>query len=131
MEYAYYNLSYWQFYMLPSFILNLFNYMAMIITICGSTRFKEDIEQVRKQLTLSGHIVLGPEIYGHSGDIITDNQKRNLDILHKEKIHMSDSIYVVNKDGYIGESTRSEIEWAKWLGKQIIYMEENHDNETL
>lgn len=102
-----------------------------IVTICGSTRFKAEIEEARKRLTLAGAIVLGPEVYGHSGDTITENQKRNLDVLHKEKIHMSDCIYVINKNGYIGESTKSEIEWAKWLGKKILYLEENQDNATL
>lgn len=37
---------------------------------------------------------------------------------------MSDFVYVINVGGYIGESTKSEIEWAQELGKEILYLEE-------
>ena len=52
-----------------------------------------------------------------------DEEKKQLDDLHKEKILISDAIYVVNKDGYIGESTKSEIEFAKEHNKEIMYLE--------
>ena len=48
-----------------------------------------------------------------------------LDDIHKRKIDMADAIYVINRDGYIGSSTKSEIEYAKQHGKQIIYMEDD------
>ena len=97
-----------------------------IITLCGSTRFKDEFLKAQKELTLAGWIVLSVGLFGHAGDkeVWEEDTKEFLDNLHKSKIEMSDAIYVINKDGYIGESTRSEIEWARKLYKQIIYMEE-------
>ena len=46
-----------------------------------------------------------------------------LDDMHKRKIDMSDSIYVINFGGYIGQSTHSEIEYAKANGKEVRYLE--------
>lgn len=94
-----------------------------IVTLCGSTKFREDFERVQKELTLKGYIVISVGVFGHSGDLISDAQKEYLDDIHKAKIQMSDIIYVVNKNGYIGSSTRSEIDYAKQLKKEIIYME--------
>ena len=96
-----------------------------VITLCGSTRFKDDFERVNKMLTLSGNIVISVGCYGHSGDVFTEEQKIMLDDIHKRKIDMADAIYVINKDGYIGASTRSEIQYAMKLGKQIIFMEDD------
>ncbi len=95
-----------------------------VITLCGSTRFKEDFERVNRELTLLGNIVISVGCFGHSGDTFTEKQKIMLDDIHKRKIDMADAIYVINKDGYIGASTRSEIEYARKHGKQIIYMED-------
>lgn len=96
----------------------------MVITLCGSTKFKEDFERVNKDLTLKGHVVLSVGVFGHSGDDITDSEKAMLDEIHRRKIDMSDAIYVINKNGYIGTSTKSEILYAMALRKQILYMEE-------
>ena len=96
-----------------------------VITLCGSTRFKEDFERVNKELTLAGNIVISVGCFGHAGDVFTDEQKVMLDDIHKRKIDMADAIYVINKDGYIGESTRSEIQYAARLGKHIIFMEDD------
>lgn len=96
-----------------------------VITLCGSTRFKEDFERVNRELTLAGNIVISVGCFGHSGDVFSDEQKVMLDDIHKRKIDMADAIYVINKDGYIGSSTRSEIQYALRLGKQIIYMEDD------
>ena len=96
-----------------------------IVTICGSTRFKEEIEKANREFTMRGAIVLAPGVFGHAGDPMTEEQKIKLDQLHKEKIKMSDFIYVVNKNGYIGSSTKSEIEFAKSLKKPIFYLENN------
>ena len=94
-----------------------------IITLCGSTKFKEDFERVNKELTLKGNIVISVACFGHSGDIFTGEQKIMLDDIHKRKIDLADAIYVINKNGYIGSSTKSEIEYAKQHGKEILYME--------
>ena len=96
-----------------------------VITLCGSTRFKEDFERVNRELTLAGNIVISVGCFGHSGDVFTEEQKVMLDDIHKRKIDMADAIYVINKGGYIGSSTRSEIQYALRLGKQIIYMEDD------
>ena len=87
-----------------------------VITLCGSTRFKEQFLEAQKRLTL----------FGHSGDdeVWTEGTKEMLDDMHKRKIDMADSIYVINVGGYIGSSTRSEIEYAKANGKKVRYLEE-------
>lgn len=100
-----------------------------IITLCGSTRFKEDFERVNKELTLAGNIVLSVGCFGHAGDKFTASQKIMLDDIHKRKIDMADEIYVINKGGYIGESTMSEIAYAGKMGKLINYMEV-HDEQN-
>ena len=96
-----------------------------VITLCGSTRFKEDFERVNRELTLLGNIVISVGCFGHSGDTFTEEQKVMLDDIHKRKIDMADAIYVINKDGYIGDSTRSEIKYAIARGKQVILMEDD------
>lgn len=73
---------------------------------------------------MAGCIVLSPEIYGHYGDTMAKEEKQRLDRMHLAKISMSDMIFVINKNGYIGESTKREIEWAKQLEKKIIYLED-------
>lgn len=95
-----------------------------IITLCGSTRFKDEFESVNKELTLQENIVISVAFFGHSGDVITDEQKILLDKIHKCKIDIADTVYIINKNGYIGNSTKSEIEYAKSKGKEIVYMEE-------
>jgi hypothetical protein len=94
------------------------------VCLCGSTKFKEEFLYWAKFFTLNGVIVTMPMVFAHSGDKITDEQKRELDDLHKAKILDSQAIFVVNVNGYIGESTKSEIEFAKSLGIRIMYLEE-------
>ena len=94
-----------------------------VITLCGSTRFKDDFERINKELTLAGNIVISVGCFGHMGDSFTEEQKVMLDDIHKRKIDMADAIFVINKDGYIGSSTKSEIEYAKAHAKVIYYLE--------
>ena len=96
-----------------------------VVTLCGSTRFKEQFLEVQKRLTLEGNIVISVGLFGHSGDeeVWTEGTKEMLDNMHKRKIDMADSIYVINVGGYIGESTRSEIEYATRNGKEVDYLE--------
>ena len=110
----------------------------MIITLCGSTKFKDLFFAVAKELTLAGNIVLMPMVFHHAdSDELTEEQKIRLDNLHKLKINMSDAIYVINYGGYIGKSTFGEIDWASKLNKQIFFLEstepipteENVENE--
>lgn len=95
------------------------------MTLCGSTRFKDAFMEAQKRLTLEGNIVISVGLFGHSGDneVWTEGTKEMLDNMHKRKIDMSDGIYVINVDGYIGESTRSEIDYAIRNGKTVEYLE--------
>lgn len=95
-----------------------------VITLCGSTRFKEQFLEAQKRLTLEGNIVISVGLFGHSGDdeVWTEGTKEMLDDMHKRKIDMADSIYVINVGGYIGESTRSEIEYARKNGKEYAIL---------
>ena len=99
-----------------------------VITLCGSTRFKEQFLEAQKHLTLEGNIVISVGLFGHSGDneVWAEGTKAMLDDMHKRKIDMADAIYVINVGGYIGESTRSEIEYAKKHGKTIFFYDENN-----
>ena len=96
-----------------------------VITLCGSTRFKEAFLKAQKDLTLQGNIVISVGLFGHSGDdeVWADGTKEMLDDMHKRKIDMADEIFVINVGGYIGESTRSEIEYAQRNGKAVNYLE--------
>ena len=94
-----------------------------IVTLCGSTKFKEDFERVNRELTLAGNIVISVGCFGHSGDVFSEDQKIMLDDIHKRKIDMADGIYVINRNGYVGESTRSEIRYAYLHNKTVAFME--------
>jgi len=96
-----------------------------VITLCGSTRFKDAFMESQKQLTLEGNIVISVGLFGHSGDdeVWTEGIKEMLDDMHKRKIDMADEIFVINVGGYIGSSTRSEIEYATAHGKPVRYLE--------
>ena len=95
-----------------------------IITLCGSTRFKNEFLKLAKELTLRGNIVFYPILFSHSENKRYDEETlKMLSEIHKCKIEMSDEIFVINKDGYIGESTKEEIKYAKDLGKRISYLE--------
>ncbi len=103
-----------------------------VITLCGSTRFKDEFMRVQKELTLNGNIVISVGLFGHSGDNeVWENMdegtltktKEMLDDMHKRKIDMADEIFVINVNGYIGSSTKSEIEYAIKTGKKVNYLE--------
>ena len=103
-----------------------------VITLCGSTKFKDEFLKVQKELTLKGNIVISVGLFGHSGDDEAwgnideagiSKTKEMLDDMHKRKIDMSDEIFVINVGGYIGESTKSEIEYAIANNKKVEYLE--------
>lgn len=96
-----------------------------IITLCGSTKFKDAFLKAQKDLTLQGNIVISVGLFGHSGDneVWTNDTKEMLDDMHKRKIDIADEIFVINVNGYIGTSTRSEIEYAISTGKVVNYLE--------
>lgn len=95
-----------------------------IITLCGSTRFKDEFLEAQKRLTLDGNIVISVGLFGHSGDneVYTENKKEMLDDMHLRKIDLADEIFVINPGNYIGESTSREIEYAGKTGKKITFL---------
>jgi len=96
-----------------------------VVTLCGSTRFKEEFMKAQKDLTLKGNIVISVGLFGHSGDdeVWSEGTKEMLDDMHKRKIDMADEIFVINVGGYIGSSTHSEIDYAVAHGKTVNYLE--------
>ena len=96
-----------------------------VITLCGSTRFKDQFMEAQKRLTLEGNIVISVGLFGHSGDeeVWKPGTKEMLDDMHRAKIDMADEVFVINVGRYIGESTRSEIEYAMANGKPVRYLE--------
>ena len=98
-----------------------------VITLCGSTRFKEEFLEAQKRLTLEGNIVISVGLFGHSGDeeVWNEGVKEMLDRQHLAKIDLADEIFIINVGGYIGESTRREIAYAKSKHKAVSYLENN------
>lgn len=93
-----------------------------IITVCGSYKFKNEMIEITEKMALKGYCMLTPiELTKHDKNAYTADEALMLDRMHKEKIKLSDAILVVNVNGYIGNSTRSEIEYAKSLNKEILY----------
>jgi hypothetical protein len=106
-----------------------------IICLCGSTRFADHHAIMRWELEKQGAIVLminylpawyaeeqgwnGLDHFGEQAGL-----QKQLDELHFRKIDLCDKVMVINVDGYIGESTRNEIDYAKSQGKPIEYLED-------
>jgi len=90
-----------------------------IVCICGSTRFAAEMLAANRDLTLAGAIVVAPGVFTHREPLgkVTDEQKAALDALHLRKIDLADRVLVINPGGYIGESTRREIGYARATGK--------------
>jgi len=98
-----------------------------IVCLCGSTRFMKTFFDEGWKETLKGHIVLSVGVVttgpaDHAGEHF--GVKEMLDELHKRKIDLADEVYILNVGGYIGESTRSELEYAEAKGKEIRYLEQ-------
>lgn len=99
-----------------------------IITVCGSLKYKNEVLDSAFKLQLEGNIVLTPIFPDNIDNYkLSESDYAILKQIHKEKIKLSDAIYVVNVDGYIGNSTKNEIEYAKSLAKEIIYLENLHN----
>lgn len=98
--------------------------ISMKITLCGSARFESGFKLANERLSLAGHVVYSLAVYPSDKNgqktWYTDDQKATLDRVHLEKILNSDAIYVIAPGGYIGESTKREIEYAKRHGKKVL-----------
>lgn len=94
-----------------------------VVTICGSMRFQKEMMKVAYDLELNNHYCVIQCVYGEINSMNTKYDKNIITKLHFKKIEISDAIYVVNVNNYIGESTKKEIEYAKKLNKEILYLE--------
>ncbi len=94
-----------------------------IITLCGSMKYKKEMMELAVELQLKGNIVLTPAYPVDESIVYSLDELEMLSNVHKEKIKLSDAIFVVNANNYIGESTKSEIEYAQSLNKEIMYYE--------
>jgi len=96
----------------------------IVVTLCGSIRFKQAFLDANFNETMAGNIVLS--VGGLERDerfTLTEEQQRMLGELHKRKIDISDEIFVLNVGGYIGKSTQSEIKYAQQQGKNVRFLE--------
>jgi hypothetical protein len=103
--------------------------MPKIVCLCGSTRFYEAFQKANYEETMKGNIVLSVGFYPHSSTQahgqeigITPEQKEDLDRLHFRKIDMADEVLILNVEGYIGESTARELNYARNLGKRVRFL---------
>lgn len=109
----------------------------MRLTLCGSTRFKQQFDEWNHKLAIAGHTVYSLSLFGREaadtgkGDapVVTDEQKITLDLVHLDKIINSDAVVVIDVDGYTGFSTKREIQWARMQNKKVFWITESagHD----
>lgn len=104
--------------------------LPKVVCLCGSSRFYEAYQQAEYDETMAGNIYLSIGFYPHCSErdhgegVGHDSaEKAMLDELHKRKIDLADEVFVLNVDGYIGDSTRSEVEYARATGKPIRWLE--------
>lgn len=96
--------------------------MNKIVCLCGSTKFKKEFETATWEESLEGKIVLSVCCFTHHDGLIwTDDEIAVFHDLHRKKIEMADEILVINPEGYIGETTKEEIDYAKSLNKVVRY----------
>lgn len=109
-----------------------------IVCLCGSSRFYDAFQRANYELTMAGEIVLTIGAYPHAavqqaqGEGVAEGstEKVALDELHKRKIDLADYVYVLDVDGYIGESTRSEITYATEHGVPVRYLSQTNSDEA-
>lgn len=95
-----------------------------IITLCGSKKFEYEFACQFEKLTKEGKIVLLPAIFRFPNpDYLTKREHALLDVLHQQKMNMSDEVLIINKDGYIGEDTQKEIDWCNAHHINVRYIE--------
>ena len=92
-----------------------------IITLCGSLKFQKEMMIIAEKMALEGNCILTPVYPIIENCERTDEQLEKLKKTHFKRIELSDAILVINKNNYIGDSTKLEIEYAKKLGKKIMY----------
>lgn len=98
-----------------------------VITLCGSSMFEELAKKEQLRLTMEGNLVLGftHQEYDWGHKLFRPGSAQMMDDMHLRKIDMSDAIYVINKVGYLEDSTKAEIEYARKHGKEVLFYDEN------
>lgn len=101
------------------------------ICLIGSTKFESIFRELEVSLSMKGYIVLSPLVYNQTGDIplCGIENKVILDYVQKEKIRQSDLVLVIDKDNYIGSSTKKQLEYAKFLNKRVLYYSKGDVNK--
>lgn len=94
-----------------------------IVTLCGSMRFQKEMRKIAQKLEIEEGYLVIQCVYFDSDDTISEESRKKLGKIHYKKIEISDAIYVVNINGYIGDATKKEIEYAKSLQKEILSLE--------
>jgi len=102
-----------------------------IVCLCGSTKFSDAYQTANLTETLAGKIVLtigcdirsDAALFEHKPEQELREIKRQLDELHLRKIELADEVLILNVGGYVGDSTQREIQWARYKGKVIRYLE--------
>ncbi|MGL4610944.1 MAG: hypothetical protein ACRCYY_14915 [Trueperaceae bacterium] len=102
-----------------------------IVCLCGSSKFYKEFQEINARETLAGNIVLSianlakseADYFANLSEQESERLKTTLDELHRRKIELADEVFIVNKDGYMGESTNRELEYAEQLGKKIRWLE--------
>ena len=95
-----------------------------IVCLCGSTKFKEAFEKANREETSKGNIVLTVAMFGHLEGLDMNSEViKTFNDVHFDKILLSDEVLILNVNGYIGESTRNELNYAIENGKTIRYLE--------
>ncbi len=97
--------------------------MYSVVLLIGSTKFKDVFLEVEEKLALKGYLVFTPSVYNQSGEVpgCGVEIKKILDTAAKMKVCRSDIVIVIDKDCYIGSSTKKQIEWAELLNKPVLY----------
>lgn len=109
-----------------------------IVCLCGSTRFSAAFREANLTETLAGKIVLSigcdlrsdQDIFGHMAEEELRHTKTALDELHLRKIDLADEVLILNVGGYVGESTRRELEYARRLGKVVRWLEPEYADKA-
>lgn len=100
-----------------------------VITLCGSMRFREELERLDAELTLAGNVVLTPTALDPSRELDAEDRVR-LDRIHLQRVAMSDEVLIVNVGDYVGESTRREIEHARSRGIPVSFLEPHAEDHN-
>lgn len=91
------------------------------VTICGSMKFADEMKNIALQLEINHNMNVIQCTYNPLEVNLSDDDIEQIIMAHYKKIEISDAIYVLNIDGYIGESVKKEIEYAGSKGIEVIY----------